>query len=143
MRQANKYICSIGLHPQIKTKNKMKAYSNPKIYGDLESLYWLLMSKHIKISKTYRIVILEQQVYPRMLLLMDKTLKLHFSKKRLSKDDISEIADKIKIELELLKSNLTFLFKHKQISNGFYLETYRKVEVISKQISGWSNFLTS
>ncbi|MDD4972519.1 MAG: hypothetical protein PHT07_24065 [Paludibacter sp.] len=121
----------------------MKAYSNPKIYGDLESLYWLLMSKHIKISKTYRIVILEQQVYPRMLLLMDKTLKLHFSKKRLSKDDISEIADKIKIELELLKSNLTFLFKHKQISNGFYLETYRKVEVISKQISGWSNFLTS
>lgn len=115
-----------------------KQYENPKLYSDTVLLLNSLLQKHKGMDRTFRILFMEQKIYPLLTSVMEEALLLQFSSYD-EKRNMSDIFKKMRISLEITKSYLTLCFDNKQISQNFYLHVYRKTEEISKQVLGWQN----
>lgn len=115
-----------------------KLYENPRLYSDTVLLLNLLLKKYKSMDRAFRILFMEQKIYPLLTSIMENSLILQFvSKER--KTQMLEIFQKMRVLLEIIKSYLTICFENKQLLQSFYLSCYRKTEEISKQVLGWKN----
>lgn len=89
-------------------------------------------------DRTFRILFMEQKIYPHLTVVMENSLILQFASNE-KKKQMSEMFQQMRVSLEIIKSYLTICFENKQFSQNFYLYTYRKTEEISKQVFGWRN----
>jgi hypothetical protein len=119
-----------------------KPYDNPRLYSDTVSLITMLIKKHKGMDRTFRILFMEQKIYPLLTSVMEDSLKMQFASHPEKKSQI-DMFDKMRVSLEIVKSYLTICFESKQISQTFYLQVYRKTEEISKQALGWKNHTLS
>jgi hypothetical protein len=101
----------------------------------------MFLEVHKNIDKVYRITILEKEIYLRLTKAMTTVMNISLHKKTMLKTTLVTEINNLQSDLVVVKSFLSFLLQKKLVSEGFYLNAYRKVESISKQLIGWCKFL--
>lgn len=61
--------------------NPPKKYENPRLYSDASTLLNILIQKHKGMDRSFRIIFMEQKIFPSLTFVMEKCLEIHFSKK--------------------------------------------------------------
>lgn len=117
-------------------------YQNPKLYDDYEKILHSILSIHKKIDKTYRITILEKQIYPKLTNNMQTILSIGKKPKNEKADHLNNNFDELLTSTSIIISLLSFLLSQNQLSNGYYFQIIKQITQTQKQLQGWKTHLS-
>jgi len=111
-----------------KLQKLIKKYESPKIYYTCEKILKQFYLSHKKIDKTIRIIVLEQDAYPKLINAMKQILHISFHKQKLSREELENLFNSLFYDTYIIQSHLSFLLNHNHITIGFYKQMAIEIE---------------